>query len=262
MPAKDDSELIPLPEAYTRKQLNALYREIPLKVTVSRELRRYFVSMANLYGIIRLKRAFDIISELSPSLVTESEFLAFAETARHEREGYFILGRDELFTDGKAAAPLDREIIADDIIDEGDTRQYLKIRERQRGKPFYIPTKEELLRYEDFFYVELTPEAAAFKEFLAGCFSLNDDDVDYLFTLIGSAMREGRAGMGEVLQLLGIHNLHLERDSDKAEFGELFKNFNNTTRRHSNRGHTPEEAYKMTDTPRNRQIKSIWVFAD
>ena len=43
-----------LPEQYTRRELNALYREIPLKDSTSRTLRKYLLAMANLYGIISL----------------------------------------------------------------------------------------------------------------------------------------------------------------------------------------------------------------
>lgn len=95
-------QYIALPEEYTRRELNARYREIPLKDTTSRLLRKYFNAMANLYGIIPLHKAKEIVFSLSPKLVTEDEFLAFAEIARHECEGYYILGGDELYTHDRA----------------------------------------------------------------------------------------------------------------------------------------------------------------
>ena len=91
-------QYIEFPEEYTRRELNALYREILLKDTTSRLLRKYFNAMANLYGIIPLHKAKEIIFSHSPKLVTEDEFLAFAEIARHECERYYILGGDELYT--------------------------------------------------------------------------------------------------------------------------------------------------------------------
>ncbi len=48
----DEENFILFPEIYTRKQLNDLYRDIPMKATTSRTLRKYFNAMANLYGII------------------------------------------------------------------------------------------------------------------------------------------------------------------------------------------------------------------
>ena len=51
-----EAQYIVFPEEYTRQELNARYREIPLKDTTSRLLRKYFNAMANLYGIIPLTR--------------------------------------------------------------------------------------------------------------------------------------------------------------------------------------------------------------
>ena len=96
-------QYIEFPEEYTRRELNARYREIPLKDTTSRLLRKYFNAMANLYGVIPLHKAKEIIFSLSPKLVTEDEFLAFAEIARYECEDYYILGGDELYTDDEAS---------------------------------------------------------------------------------------------------------------------------------------------------------------
>ena len=50
-------QYIEFPEEYTRRELNARYREIPLKDTTSRLLRKSFNAMANLYGIIPLHKA-------------------------------------------------------------------------------------------------------------------------------------------------------------------------------------------------------------
>ena len=105
--SKDDG-LIPIPEPYSRRRLNALYREIPLPDIVSRMLRKYFNAMANLYGIIPLRKAFEIIQEQNHSRFTQEELLAFAEISRHEEEDYYILGLYELYTDGKLGSPLDR----------------------------------------------------------------------------------------------------------------------------------------------------------
>lgn len=42
MDKRNDAGFVSIPESYTRRQLNALYREIPLKDTTSRLLRKYF----------------------------------------------------------------------------------------------------------------------------------------------------------------------------------------------------------------------------
>ena len=167
-------QYIEFPEEYTRRELNARYREIPLKDTTSRLLRKYFNAMANLYGIIPLHKAREIIFSLSPKLVTADEFLAFAEIARHECEDYYILGGDELYTDVKHTKPLDREIIDVTLINES-IDLFMETKRSQQDKPYYVPDKKHLLEYDDPFYCEDTPEKQKLRAFLKERCTLNDE---------------------------------------------------------------------------------------
>lgn len=78
---------------------------------------------------IPLHKAKEIIFSLSPKLVTDNEFLAFAEIARHECEDYYILGGDELYTGVRHTKLLDREIkdSVTDYIEENSITQVLAL---------------------------------------------------------------------------------------------------------------------------------------
>ena len=78
---------------------------------------------------IPLHKAKEIIFSLSPKLVTDDEFLAFAEIARHECEDYYILGGDELYTGVRHTKLLDREIkdSVTDYIEENSITQVLAL---------------------------------------------------------------------------------------------------------------------------------------
>lgn len=173
-------QYIEFPEEYTRRELNTLYREIPLKDTTSRLLRKYFNAMANLYGIIPLRKAKEIVFSLSPKLVTEDEFLAFAEIARHECEDYYILGGDELYTDVKHTKPLDREIIDVTLIGES-ADLFMETKRSQQEKPYYVPDKKHLLEYDDPFYCEDTPEKLKLRAFLKERCNLSDERESAVF---------------------------------------------------------------------------------
>ena len=240
----NESNYIPFPENYTRRQLNALYREIPLKDTTSRTLRKYFNAMANLYGVIALKKAYEIISSQSPKLVNEAEFLAFAEIARHEREDYLILGDDEIYTEGKTESLLEREIIDMTLLDE-DLEQYIRTKQSQQGKPFYIPDKKQLLLYEDPFYCDETPETTALRVFLKGRLELTETQESAIFVEILHGSRYLNAEFAEVMNRLGELGLVFETDADLQKFIDLHQQFHNTTRMQCNRGHTPKELTQM-----------------
>ena len=236
-------QYIEFPEEYTRRELNARYREIPLKDTTSRLLRKYFNAMANLYGIITLHKAKEILFSLSPKLVTEDEFLAFAEIARHECEGYYILGGDELYTDVKHTNPLDREIIDVTLIGESIE------------KPYYVPDKRHLLEYDDPFYCEDTPEKLKLRAFLKERCNLSDEREAAVFEELLFGVRSVSVQMADVFGHLEKMGVKLNSRRDVERFTALYSAFHNTTRMPCNRGYTPDEMMQMT--PPEERFKSL-----
>lgn len=243
MEKRTDAGYVAIPESYTRRQLNALYREIPLKDTTSRLLRKYFNAMANLYGIIPLKKAYEIISEQNPTLVTEQEFLAFAEIARHEVEDYYILGAEEIYTNRAPVEPMRREII-DTLLVADAMEQYAQTKDIQRGKPYYAPGKKELLLYDDALYCEETPAAAALKRFLVTGLRLKDQEPEEVFNGLLYNARCVGAGFQDLMQHLETLGIRFQSARDVEKFAGLYQEFHNTTRMQGNRGYTPNE---MTD---------------
>lgn len=250
-----DARYIPIPETYSRRRLNSLYREIPLKDTTSRTMRKYFNAMANLYGVVPLKKAYEIISEQSPSLVTEGEFLAFAEIARHECEDYYILGDEDIYTNGIAGTVWEREII-DVTLFEDDINLYLQTKQNQQGKPYFVPKKSQLLLYDDPFYCEATPEVSAMRNFLAESFELTSPQCEAVFTKLLYGSRCLGADFSQVMNRLHDMGLDFKSDADLQEFVRLHQDFHNKTRMQCNRGHTPDEMFHL-QPPEQRMPQSL-----
>ena len=247
-------QYIAFPEEYTRRELNARYREIPLKDTASRLLRKYFNAMANLYGIIPLHKAKEILFSLSPKLVTEDEFLAFTEIARHECEGYYILGGDELYTDVRHTKPLDREIIDVAMIDES-IDLFIETKRRQQDKPYYVPDKKHLLEYEDPFYCEDTPEKCRLRTFLKERCNLSDARETVVFEELLYGVRSVAVQPSDVFGRLEKLGVRFKSQRDVERFTALYRAFHNTTRMPCNRGYTPDELMQMT--PPEERFKSL-----
>ena len=237
-------DYVNIPETYTRRKLNALYREIPLKDTASRTLRKYFNAMANLYGVVSLRKAYEIISEQNPSLVTELEFLAFAEIARHECEDYYILGSDDIYTDGKVAAPTEREII-DSLLFGDSIDLYIETKQSQQGKPYYIPAKKEFLLYDNAFYCEAAPEVTKLQAFLTEQFELTEQQQDALFIELLYGSRYLGSGPDKILNRINDLGLRYKTEKDFERFVQLHQAFHNNTRMQCNRGYTPTELSAM-----------------
>ena len=249
-----NEQYIEFPEEYTRRELNARYREIPLKDTTSRLLRKYFNAMANLYGIISLRKAKEIVFSLSPKLVTEDEFFAFAEIARHECEGYYILGGDELYTDVRHTKPLDREIIDVTLIGES-ADLFIETKRSQQDKPYYVPDKKHLLEYDDPFYCEDTPEKLKLRAFLKERCNLSDERETAVFEELLCGVRSIAVQPADVLGHLEGLGVCFKSQRDVYRFTTLYSAFHNTTRMPSNRGYTPDELLQMT--PPEERFKSL-----
>lgn len=228
---------IELPESYGRQKLNSLYRAIPLKDTTFRLLRKYFCAMSNLYKIVPLSKVKEIILSQNPGLVSDEEFLAFCEVARHENEGYYILAENELYTDGKPGGPLDRELINGIVIETYDDEDLARLRAIQGDKPYYITEKKSFLEYADPCYVEDTPAKEKLAEFLRDSAGVGDDMMNNIIALFTLTDIED---INDALSVL--KDMHLELPSDKIKsFTPVYFDFMNNIRIPENRGYTPNE---------------------
>lgn len=231
---------VQLPEMYTRRKLNALYREIPLKDNVFRLLRKYVNAAANLYGILPVRVLFDIIEKHAPGKITKAEFLRFVEIARHEREDYYILGADELYGDGRKTSLMDREIIDASLV-HTDFEQYLYMKELQRSKPFYIPGKTEFLCYNDSSFCDASEETALLQAFAADHLHSDTAESSALWRELVCFGRKWRMPSKAVLGKLGQMGVSFRSDSARDRFLALFSAAQQTWRMQSNRGFTAGE---------------------
>ena len=252
---KDEPYYVPFPEEYGRRQLNTLYREIPLKDTTSRLLRKYFNAAANLYGIIPLRKLYKIITSQNKALVTEEEFLAFADIARHECEDYYILGKSELYYNGPATELMEYEVIDVVLLDE-DLELYHETLQGHLGKPYYVPEKKEFLAYNNPYYWENNAEAAAFRDFLRTKTTLEEKMLDAVFTDIYYGIHCMNAGFQDVINRFNEIGVEIKRKSDGNVFAGVYSAFHNHVRMQYNRGHTPAELSAMAP-PEKRIPQSI-----
>ena len=230
------------PEMYTRRQLNTMYRSVSLKDPVFRLLRKYFSAASNLYGVIPLRKLYEIIETQNPGAVSRSDFIAFSQIAKHEREGYFILSEGDLFQSGRYTPFLDYEII-DTTLLEIDIFHYIFLKKLQYGKPYYIPDKKHFLAYADPFHCDASAEAEALRTFLTNRLhldkTLEKEVYDILF--FGSKCVTVQTIL-EKMENLGVK---IVDKADRTQFQSLYEAFCYQCRMQSHRGHTPCEISAM-----------------
>lgn len=210
-------------------------------------LRDYFDAFSNLYGIVPLYRALRIIRKQNPELeMSDEEFLALTESIREEDHYYIIAGQEDIYEDVPETPPMKREIIAEYLYVVDDFENYEELRQEQEDKPFYVPEKEELLRYKDDFFVEITREFLSLETFLRDTVKLkrakevaedlldaavmNERDPDFI-------LQEARRVAREKRPLLG---------KEREEFFRLYTDLHDHTRLRENRGFTNAEMRAKT----------------
>ena len=141
------------PERKTGESLKDYYSRIGLDNKKIKLVKRYFLAFVNLYGIIPLRKAFEIIMEQNPGDFTVESLLAFIHNCKYNRLDYRICSPDEFYEDAKDLTPLDDELLHISFLEMEDYDDYYETVESQHDKPYYIPEKDELLKYADDFYV-------------------------------------------------------------------------------------------------------------
>ena len=206
-------------------------------------LRSYFDAFANLYGITPLYRAFRIIQKQNPELaLTEEDFLALADAVSQEKHLYIIAGMEDIYDDATGPTPpMKREIIAEYLYAVDDFESYEELKEEQEDKPFYIPEKEALLKYQDDLYFEKTREYLALGVFLRDRLKLKrvDDVLDDLQLGARSEDSDPQSIIWEVERLAGRGCLGSMEQVN--EFFRYYFDMYNSTRLPANRGFTPNE---------------------
>jgi hypothetical protein len=232
------------PEEYGAAKLKRLYAALPLPSETGKQILMYFDAFANLYGILPLKKALEIYNAQNPP-VSGEDFAALTEVARHDgKRLYAILSENDLYADAPAPRdPLDREIIEESLlIEDGD---YEEMKGRQGDKPYYIPEREELLRYADDGFYEKNAEFEAMRDFLAGRMKLPADRADEIADEMQLFAYLDEQDPDYLLGNLERMGLKFTRQEDVKAFFERYMELSNHTRKPVDRGHTPDELAKM-----------------
>lgn len=206
---------------------------------------RYFDAFANLYGIISMKRAYRIIEKQNPELnLTKEQFAEIVNDLDFPDKYYVIWSEEEVYDENADETDLfDKLLISDYILTFGDPADYEKLKFEQGDRPFYVPEKDELLKYEDDFYYERTKYVVNLENYLrddlglrnyrgivedfVGMLTIDDDEPDEIISMLR------RMGAPKFKEFSSKEQAH--------KFFMLYTNLRNHTRKHTHRGHTPFE---------------------
>ncbi len=231
----------PYPKPYAEKTLKSKYKLLGLPDETIVLLHRYFDAFSEFYHLLSLRNAYKIISEQNSNLLSFEDFISFSEIVRREQHLYFIDSENDW--EGNEVDPQKRYIITEYLL-VIDINDYYMMKHAQEGKPLYIPPKDELLKYEDIFYYEKTPQALAMKEFFKKRCHLTDRESENILLDILTELRFPDSSMDAVFDVIEMCGIKFTKPMAK-EFVEKCTLWNNNIRMPANRGFTPVELGKL-----------------
>ena len=238
----DDEDMPVFPEMYPPQALQKLYDALSIPQQTVQLVLTYFDAMAHLYAVIPLRKALEIFRDQGVEL-TDAEFLALTKIIRHEKHHYAILGEEEIYPDDPKATksqPMERQIVEESLYMVG-LDEYDEMVAQQQGKPYYIPPREELLRYADEFYFEPTKQTRAFRDYLRHTKGVCKAKAEEMLEEVVLGIEMGVDGIQEAVDALSRMGVAWENETDFMQFADQYKELHNHTRMSTNRGFTPAE---------------------
>lgn len=183
----------------------------------------YLRALTNLYGIVPLSKVAEIFNSQN-ELKIDVKDIENAVSKRSLKKELFIL--------------YDNYFVEASIICENSFEELLK---QQENKPYYIPEKSELLKYENEFYYQDTEEYKKLKVFIKENFVMDEEKL----SIICEDLRFICGGLNfSIDSILGELNGKKIYFKDKKQLYNLISivmELANNTRIWANRGFAPKE---------------------
>ncbi|WP_160500838.1 YecA family protein [Paenibacillus dendrobii] len=195
------------------------------------EAYEYIAAAAHLYGVIKLDKLVHIINSQNSIAVEEEEVAKYA--AEMVERGQDIILHDGVLFNGLVANGADDSRLAE-------------LTEGLDSKPFFVPEKEELLRYADLGYFEMTPQLSELKAFVLNNMSKDQELVEYLMDDIQLACTN-KCTMQDLINEFENRKVSFKTPVHAQRVISLLAEVYNNTRMWSNGGHTLVELGSMQE---------------
>lgn len=207
----------------------------------------YVQALTNLYGVFTLDQLLAIYNEQNASdPLSEQELTAYVEQFL-SRQQKFVMESGYLMYGGLAA-------------EESDEGELERLLEQIQDKPHYVPDKNELLKYADDGYFEITSQLEEMKKYILAHLTNDVELADYLIDDIQFACSM-ELPIQQVINEFERRNLVFKDAKQVEQVVHLLTEVRNNTRIWSNCGHTPSELRALTAIPviHGKVVKSFQV---
>lgn len=194
---------------------------------MSTELIRDYISASkNLYGIVSKEKVVEIYNIQNKEKITVDQLNDSV---------------DDNFFEKIFAYNVENQII-DDYLDFTDIKYFLS---QQYNKPFYVPKKKELLKYKDSNYFEKTSYYRNLLTFVRKEMNINPQLAREICEDIVLSVSMESGSLDGVFFEFERRQIQFKSEEQVVKMLDLAVELANNNRLQKNRGHTPNELFKL-----------------
>ena len=228
-----DKSLI-IPEELVLDQ-NDIADEHPLYNLV----KDYCLAAINLYGVVSIDKFIEIYNSQNDIKLTKDEFVQIFNSQEIE---YIKL--------------TDKYIVAEYIL-KSDDLSIEQVLGTQGDKPYYIPAKDQYLKYADDFYYDDSAHLEELRNYIIKNYSKNEEVVTSLINDI-QGLISVKASLDVILESFYKYNIQFKSAKQLKKIVPYITNVQNNTRIYTNRGFSVNELRIMRgQKPQNLNTKPI-----
>ncbi|HEY5575795.1 MAG TPA: SEC-C metal-binding domain-containing protein [Clostridiaceae bacterium] len=197
------------------------------------KITEYITSLTHLYGLVHKDKVIEIYNMQNQDKIENIDTVRL----KAGKIGIDIADLDKNFVE-----VIDDYFVHETILEFDDFRTQLG---QRYGKPFYIPDQEELLRYKDDTYFEMSKEYDDLLKYVTKNL-LNGDE------RLGEAISEDIQGYcqygfspSSIFDLFNQRNISFKDEKQINDVIQLVMKLANNTRLWENNGHTPDEIVNL-----------------
>lgn len=195
-----------------------------------KQIEDYIVATSTLYGLVSLEKVADIYRAQNNEELSVGELRQFAEREKGSLQRRHVYVQEGHFVHEAAVGEEDM------------------LQRKQGDKPYYVPEKDELLRYTDDHYFEKNYHYLALESFLKERFKSNPGLAEEAANDVHDDIQAG-GRLQTVMDTLTMHGVEYKNDEEISQVVQLVTDLFNNVRLWENRGHTPDELHQRFEKP-------------
>jgi hypothetical protein len=193
----------------------------------------YIISLTHLYGLIYKDKVVEIFNLQNNEKINAEFINNIMKNPPEDLENNFTEINGDYF-------------VHESIMEFNNFDEQVK---QRRGKPLYIPARDELLKYKDDTYFEVTKEYRALCSYVTKYIFDGDEFAAEMLCEDVQGICRFDFSMQEIFEVFNTRGVDFKSEKQVNEVVQLVMELANNTRIWENNGHTPNEIFEKYEKP-------------